>query len=70
MSFDPDEMWMNYAAHPCTAKILSNLAKQKVQALVNLRGAASASADPEVRGFAEALTRIEQFEKMVEGKIK
>jgi hypothetical protein len=59
MSFDGDEMWMNFANHPCTGQLLSALAKQKLQALVNLRGAALVSEDAEVRGWAEALRRIE-----------
>jgi hypothetical protein len=70
MSLDRDEMWMNFAAHPCTGQLLNSLAKQKAQALLNLRGAASVSLDPEVRGFAEALRRIEQFETMIEGKLR
>jgi len=70
MSFDRDEMWMNFAAHPCTGQLLGQLEKQKQQALVNLRGAAAVSEDPEVRGFAEALKRIEQFEHMIEGKLR
>lgn len=70
MSFDRDEMWMNFAGHPCTGQLLASLAKQKQNALINLKGAAAVSEDPEVRGFAEALKRIEQFELMIEGKMK
>jgi len=70
MSFDRDEMWMNFAAHPCTEMLRTALAKQKAHALTNLRGAAQVSLDPEVRGFAEALKKIEQFESMIKGKTK
>jgi hypothetical protein len=70
MSFDNDEMWQNFAGHPCTGQLLSQLAKMKLQALVNLRGAAAQSPDPEVRGFAEQLRQIEHFELMIEGKLR
>lgn len=70
MSFDNDEMWMNFANHPCTGQLLAALGKQKIQALVNLRGAALVSEDAEVRGWAEALRKIEQFETMIEGKLR
>jgi hypothetical protein len=70
MSFDKDEMWANFANHPCTGQLLSALQKQKATALINLRGVAIASLDPEVRGWAEALKRIEEFETMIEGKLR
>jgi hypothetical protein len=70
MSLGGDEMWMNFATHPCTGQLLAALSKQKLHALVSLRGAALASADAEVRGWAEALRKIEQFETMIEGKLR
>ena len=70
MSPDRDEMWLNFAGHPCTSQLRAQLGKLKVQALVNLRGAAAQSPDPAVRGFAEALTQLEHFELMIEGKLR
>ena len=70
MSFDRDELWQNYAAHPCTGQLRAQIEKMKIQALVNLRGAAAESLDPAVRGWAEGLRLLEQFELMIEGKLR
>ena len=70
MSIDRDEMWQNFAAHPCTAQLRAHLAKIKIRALVSLRGAAAESPDAAVRGYAEQLTQIEHFELVLEGKMR